>query len=63
MGGTAMSTLGLLALMALPVAAVCSLGMLAHSLAERRGRLWGAWLVLMMTSSAVWVYMLVEVAP
>ena len=58
-----MSTLGLLALVALLVAAVCSLGMLAHSLAQRRGRLWGAWLVLMMASSAVWIYLLVEVAP
>ena len=50
-----MSTLSLLAFVALPVAAACCLGMLAQSLMERHGKLWGAWLVLMAASSAVWI--------
>ena len=58
-----MSSLSLLAFLALPVAAVCCLGMLAQSLMKRQGKLWGAWLVLMATSSAVWVYLFVGVAP
>ena len=58
-----MSSLSLLAFLALPVAAVCCLGMLAQSLMKRHGKLWGAWLVLMAASSAVWVYLFVEVAP
>ena len=58
-----MSTLSLLAFVALPLAAVCCLGMLAQSLMKRHGKLWGVWLVLMAASSAVWVYLFVEVAP
>ncbi len=58
-----MGTLSLLAFVALPLAAACFLGMLAQSLMKRHGKLWGAWLVLMAASSAVWVYLFVEVAP
>ena len=62
-GRDSMGTLSLLAFAALPVAAACCLGMLAQSLMMRQGKLWGAWLVLMAASSAVWVYLFVEVAP
>jgi hypothetical protein len=58
-----MSTLSLLAFVALPLAAACCLGMLAQSLMKRQGKPWGAWLVLMAASSAVWGYLFVEVAP
>jgi hypothetical protein len=58
-----MSSLSLLAFVALPLAAVCCLGMLVQSLMKRHGKLWGAWLVFMAASSAVWVYLFVEVAP
>jgi hypothetical protein len=58
-----LSSLSLLAFLVLPVAAVCCLGMLAQSLMKRHGKLWGAWLVLMAASGAVWVYLFVEVAP
>jgi hypothetical protein len=55
--------LSLLAFVALPLAAACCLGMLAQSLMKRQGKPWGAWLVLMAASSAVWAYLFVEVAP
>ncbi len=58
-----MSTLSLLAFVALPITAACCLGMLLRSLTSRHGKLWGAWLVLTAASSAVWVYLFVEVAP
>ena len=58
-----MSTLLFFAFVALPVAAACCLGMLVQSFIERHGKLWGAWLVLMTSSSAVWVYLVVEIAP
>jgi hypothetical protein len=50
----------LLALVVLPVAAACWLGMLLRSLIERRGKLWGAWLALLAASGALWVYLVVE---
>ena len=58
-----MSTLSLLAFVASPIAAVCCLGMLLRSLTGRHGKLWGVWFVLTVASSAVWVYLYVEVAP
>lgn len=53
------NTWSLVALVVLPVAAACWLGLFLRSLIERRGKLWGAWLVLLAASSALWVYLLV----
>jgi hypothetical protein len=55
-------TLEVLALVVLPVAAACWLGLFLRSLMmERGGGPWGAWLVLLAVSSAVWLYLLVEI--
>jgi hypothetical protein len=55
-------TLEILALVVLPVAAACWLGLFLRSLMmERGGGPWGAWLVLLAVSSAVWLYLLVEI--
>ncbi len=51
------TTLEVLALVVLPVAAACWLGLLLRSLIERRGKLWGAWLALLAASGALWVYL------
>jgi hypothetical protein len=55
-------TLEILALVVLPVAVACWLGLFLRSLImERGGGPWGAWLVLLAVSSAVWLYLLVEI--
>jgi hypothetical protein len=55
-------TLEVLALVVLPVVAACWLGLFLRSLMmERGGGPWGAWLVLLAVSSAVWLYLLVEI--
>jgi hypothetical protein len=52
------------ALVVLPVAAACWLGLFLRSLViERGGGPWGAWLVLLAVSSALWVYLFVEMVP
>jgi hypothetical protein len=57
-------TLEVLALVVLPAAAACWLGLFLRSLVmERGGGPWGAWLVLLAVSSALWVYLFVEMVP
>ncbi len=61
---SSMSTWSLVVLVVLPVAAACWLGLFLRSLLiERGGGPWGAWLVLLAVSSALWVYMFVEIVP
>jgi hypothetical protein len=66
-GGSEVSSLiswSLVALVVLPVAAACWLGLFLRSLViERGGGPWGAWLVLLAVSSALWVYLFVEMVP
>ena len=59
-----MSAWSLVALIVLPVAAACWLGLFLRSLLMERSRSpWGAWLVLLTVSSALWVYLFVEMMP
>ncbi len=53
-------TLEVVALVVLPVAAACWLGLFARSLLSTHGELWGLWLVLLAGSVALWVYLYVE---
>jgi hypothetical protein len=58
------NTWSFLALVALPVAAACWLGLFLRSLMiERGGGPWRAWLVLCAVFSALWVYLFVEMVP
>ncbi len=57
------TTLEILALVVVPVAAACWLGLLLRSLMDEHGRLWSLWLVLLAASTALWVYLLVELVP
>ena len=57
------TTLEVLALVVLPVTAACSLGLLLRSLMDAHGGLWSLRLVLLATSTALWVYLLVELVP
>jgi hypothetical protein len=57
------STWNLVALVVLPVAAACWLGLFVRSLIDKRGKLWGAWLTLLAASGAIWVYLVAETVP
>ncbi len=57
------TTLEVLALLVLPVAAACWLGLLLRSLMDAHEGLWSLWLVLLAASTALWVYLLVELVP
>ncbi len=58
------STWNVVAVVVLPVAAACWLGLFVRSLMmERGGGPWGAWLVLLAGSVALWVYLLLETVP
>ena len=59
---TWVSTWSIVALVVLPVAAACWLGLFLRSMLMGGG-LWGAWLVLLAVSSALWVYLFLEVVP
>ena len=52
-----------LALVVLPVAAACWLGLFLRSLITASGELWGLWLVLLAATTALWVYLAVELVP
>ena len=58
-----MSTWSVVALVVLPVTATCWLGLFLRSLIKRGGGLWGAWLGLLVVSSALWAYLFVEMVP
>ncbi len=58
-----MSTWELLALVVLPVAAACWLGLFLQSLTNAYGGLWSLWLVLLAATTALWVYLFVELVP
>ena len=47
------TTLEVVALVVLPVAAACSLGLLARSLINAHGELWPLWLVLLAATTAL----------
>ena len=53
------TTLEVLALVVLPVAAACWLGLFVRSLMNTDGGTWSLWLVLLVASTALWVYLLV----
>ena len=57
------TTLEILALVILPVAAACSLGLFIQSLINTHGALWSLWLVLLAATTALWVYLFVEMVP
>jgi hypothetical protein len=57
------TTWDLLALVVLPVAAACWLGLFLRSLIDAHGVLWGLWLVLLAASTTLWVYLVVELVP
>jgi hypothetical protein len=50
-------------LVVLPVAAACWLGLLARSVVNRHGELWELWLFLLAATTAIWVYLYVELVP
>jgi hypothetical protein len=54
------TTIELLALVVLPLAAACSLGLLARSLINTDGELRVLWLVLVVATTALWLYLYVE---
>ncbi len=57
------TTLEVVALVVLPVAAACWLGLFARSLITTQGELWSLWLVLLAATTALWVYLAVELVP
>ena len=57
------STLEVLALVVLPVTAACWLGLFLRSLITANGELWPLWLVLLAATTALWVYLAVELVP
>ena len=59
-----MTTLEVLALVVLPVAAACWLGLfLPAQLNKHAGEHWSLWLVLLAASSALWVYLVLGMVP
>ena len=58
-----MTALEVVALVVLPVAAACRLGLFLRSLITASGELWGLWLVLLAATTALWVYLAVELVP
>jgi len=61
--GEYLTTLEVLALLVLPVAAARWSGLLLRSLMDEHGDLWSLWLVLLAASTTLWVYLLVELVP
>ncbi len=57
------TTLEIVALVVLPVAAACWLGLFVRSLISASGELWALWLVLLAATTALWVYLAVELVP
>ena len=57
------TTWDLLALVVLPVAAACWLGLFLRSLINAHGGLWELWLFLLAATTALWVYLVVELVP
>ena len=57
------TTLEVLALVVLPVAAACWLGLFLRSLINTHGEHWSLWLVLLAASSALWVYLVLGMVP
>jgi hypothetical protein len=57
------TTVEVLALVVLPVAAACWLGLLLRSLMDAHGELWSLWLVLLAASTALWIYLAVALVP
>ncbi len=54
------TTVEVVALVTLPVAAACWLGLFLRSLITANGELWLLWLVLLAATTALWVYLYVE---
>ncbi len=57
------TTLEIVALVVLPVAAACWLGLFVRSLISASGNLWSFWLVLLAATTALWIYLAVELVP
>jgi hypothetical protein len=57
------TTVEVLALVVLPVAAACWLGLFVRSLINANGGLWDLWLVLLAATTALWIYLAVELVP
>jgi hypothetical protein len=57
------TTLEVVALVVLPVTAACWLGLFLRSLITASGELWLLWLVLLAATTALWVYLAVELLP
>ena len=57
------TTLEVLALVVLPVAAACWLGLSLRSLLNAHGALWSLWLVLLASTTGLWVYLLAGLVP
>jgi hypothetical protein len=57
------TTWDFLALVVLPVAAACWLGLLVRSLINTHRELWSLWLFLLAATTALWVYLVLEVVP
>jgi hypothetical protein len=57
------TTLEFVALVVLPVAAACWLGLFLRSLIYAHRGLWEVWLFLLAATTALWVYLVVELVP